>query len=101
VREYRNGHPECQESPVRLCAERPDAAQVARAVERTDPRELPNLVAEAFMTRGPVTVGTEELACHALQPMERRASRISVLAVTDGGRCVGMLRLHDIVRSGL
>ena len=72
-----------------------------RAVARTDPRELPNLVAEAFMTRGPVTVGTEELAYHALQLMERRASQISVLPVTDGDDCVGLLRLHDIVRSGL
>ncbi|MBC7931134.1 MAG: KpsF/GutQ family sugar-phosphate isomerase [Rubrivivax sp.] len=72
-----------------------------RAIERTNPRELENLRAETFMTRGPVTVAPDELAYHALQLMEGRPSQISVLPVADGGRCVGLLRLHDIVRSGL
>jgi len=34
--------------------------------------------------------------------MENRPSQISVLPVTDeNGAAVGLLRLHDIVRSGL
>jgi arabinose-5-phosphate isomerase len=34
--------------------------------------------------------------------MENRPSQISVLPVVDSGRrCVGLLRLHDLVRSGL
>jgi arabinose-5-phosphate isomerase len=34
--------------------------------------------------------------------MEDRPSQISVLPVVDtDGRCVGLIRLHDIVRSGL
>jgi arabinose-5-phosphate isomerase len=42
------------------------------------------------------------LAYDALQLMENRPSQISVLPVVDmSGRCVGLLRLHDIVRSGL
>jgi arabinose-5-phosphate isomerase len=72
-----------------------------RAVERTDPRELQNLRAESFMTRDPVTVAPSELAYDALRLMEDRPSQISVLPVVEGGRCVGLLRLHDIVRSGL
>ena len=72
-----------------------------RAVERTDPRELPDLRAESFMTRDPTTVAPAELAYDALRLMEERPSQISVLPVVGDGRCVGLLRLHDIVRSGL
>lgn len=72
-----------------------------RAVERTDPRELSDLTAESFMTRDPVTVAPTGLAYDALRLMEERPSQISVLPVVDAGRCVGLLRLHDIVRSGL
>jgi arabinose-5-phosphate isomerase len=72
-----------------------------RAVERTDPRELSGLRAESFMTRDPVTVMPAELAYDALRLMEDRPSQISVLPVVEAGRCVGLLRLHDIIRSGL
>ena len=72
-----------------------------RAVERTDPRELSGLRAESFMTRDPVTVAPAVLAYDALRLMEDRPSQISVLPVVGNGRCVGLLRLHDIVRSGL
>jgi arabinose-5-phosphate isomerase len=42
------------------------------------------------------------LAHAALQLMENRPSQIAVLPVVEpDGRCVGLLRLHDIVRSGL
>jgi arabinose-5-phosphate isomerase len=38
----------------------------------------------------------------ALQLMENRPSQISVLPVVErDGRSVGLLRLHDIIRSGL
>jgi arabinose-5-phosphate isomerase len=34
--------------------------------------------------------------------MEDRPSQINVLPVVNGqGKCVGLIRLHDIVRSGL
>jgi arabinose-5-phosphate isomerase len=72
-----------------------------RAVERTDPRALSELRAESFMTRDPVTVAPAALAYDALRLMEDRPSQISVLPVVEAGRCVGLLRLHDIVRSGL
>jgi arabinose-5-phosphate isomerase len=73
-----------------------------RAIQQIGPGELEALKAEAFMTREPVTVAPDELAYDALQLMENRPSQISVLPVVDGARrCVGLLRLHDVVRSGL
>ncbi|MEO1466402.1 MAG: CBS domain-containing protein, partial [Cyanobacteria bacterium J06633_1] len=39
---------------------------------------------------------------HALQLMEKRESQISVLPVVDQDqKSIGLIRLHDIVRSGL
>src|SRR6266550_2243054 len=73
-----------------------------RAIQKSNPAELKNLFAEAFMTCNPVTVMPDELAYSALQLMENRPSQISVLPVVDSEkRCVGLLRLHDLVRSGL
>jgi len=73
-----------------------------RAIQKSNPAELINLNAEGFMTRNPVTISPDELAYSALQLMENRSSQISVLPVVDAGkRCVGLVRLHDLVRSGL
>ncbi|HEX7956960.1 MAG TPA: KpsF/GutQ family sugar-phosphate isomerase, partial [Pyrinomonadaceae bacterium] len=75
---------------------------VRRALERVRLEELAGLTAESLMTRDPVVVAPEQLAYAALQLMENRPSQIAVLPVVDGdGRAVGLLRLHDIVRSGL
>ena len=73
-----------------------------RAIQQVGAGELGRLKAEAFMTRDPVTVAPDELAYGALQLMENRPSQISVLPVVDAARrSVGLLRLHDVVRSGL
>jgi arabinose-5-phosphate isomerase len=54
------------------------------------------------MTREPSVTTPGALAYAALQMMENRPSQISVLPVVDPeGRSVGLLRLHDIIRSGL
>lgn len=54
------------------------------------------------MTCNPVVVFSDTLAYHALQLMEDRRSQISVLPFVDQERrCVGLIRLHDIVKSGL
>jgi arabinose-5-phosphate isomerase len=54
------------------------------------------------MTKNPTTAVPEMLAFDTLQLMENRPFQISVLPVVDEeGNCVGLLRLHDIVRSGL
>ncbi|PSB04139.1 KpsF/GutQ family sugar-phosphate isomerase [Merismopedia glauca] len=73
-----------------------------RAIQQTDPTELGKLYAGKIMTRNPSVVLPTDLAYDALQMMENRPSQISVLPVVDEDRiCVGLIRLHDVVRSGL
>jgi len=73
-----------------------------RAIQRMDHASLEDLKSEEIMTRNPVVIGADTLAYDALRLMEDRPSQISVLPVVDGARaCVGLIRLHDIVRSGL
>jgi arabinose-5-phosphate isomerase len=55
-----------------------------------------------MMTKNPIVATPEMLAFDALRLMEDRPRQIAVLPVVDEqGICVGLLRLHDIVRSGL
>lgn len=73
-----------------------------RTVEKTQPESLSQLSAEQMMTRSPITALPEMLAFDALKLMEDRPSQISVLPVVDeSSQCVGLLRLHDVVRAGL
>jgi len=73
-----------------------------RAIQKSDPASLANLRSDELMTRNPAVASPELLAYDALRLMEDRPSQISVLPVVDGDRvCVGLIRLHDIVRSGL
>ncbi|HZI18933.1 MAG TPA: KpsF/GutQ family sugar-phosphate isomerase [Pyrinomonadaceae bacterium] len=73
-----------------------------RALQKAGPEELSSLAAAQLMTREPVVATPDTLAYAALQLMEQRPSQISVLPVVEcDGLCVGLLRLHDIVRSGL
>jgi arabinose-5-phosphate isomerase len=73
-----------------------------RTIERTNGETLADLTAAQMMTASPISATPDMLAYDALQLMENRPSQISVLPVVDGdGACVGLLRLHDIVRSGL
>lgn len=73
-----------------------------RAIERLDQSSLAVLTGNDFMTRSPIAASPDLLAYDALRLMEDRRSQISVLPVVDDEkRCVGLIRLHDIVRSGL
>lgn len=73
-----------------------------RAIQKSDPASLAKLRSDELMTRNPAVASPELLAYDALRLMEDRPSQISVLPVVDGDRvCVGLIRLHDIVRSGL
>ncbi|MDX6614722.1 MAG: arabinose-5-phosphate isomerase [Blastocatellia bacterium] len=73
-----------------------------RSLQKANYADLPNIKCEELMTRGPVVVTPDMLAFDALRLMEDRPSQISVLPVVDGEQaCVGLIRVHDIVRSGL
>lgn len=73
-----------------------------RALQKIKHAELETLDAGAIMTRDPIVASPDLLAYDALQLMEDRPSQISVLPVINQERiCVGLIRLHDIVRSGL
>ena len=73
-----------------------------RAIQRLEHAALEKLTGDEIMTRNPVVAMPSLLAYDALRLMEDRPSQISVLPVVDEERaCVGLIRLHDIVRSGL
>ncbi len=75
---------------------------VRRALQKAELADLEKLDGAAMMTPRPVVAAPEMLAYAALRLMEDRSSQISVLPVVDDAeRCVGLLRLHDIIRSGL
>jgi arabinose-5-phosphate isomerase len=69
---------------------------VRRALEQHD--DIRELDAVAVMTRTPVSIGPEALIHDALVLMEDRPRQISVLPVVDHGRCLGLVRIHDLYR---
>jgi arabinose-5-phosphate isomerase len=75
-----------------------------RSLQRLSSADLAfaNIKCDDLMTRNPIVANSDMLAFDALRLMEDRPSQINVLPVVDGeGLCVGLIRLHDIVRSGL
>jgi arabinose-5-phosphate isomerase len=73
-----------------------------RTIERAKAGNLDGLTAANMMTSTPTTISANVLAYEALRLMENRPSQIAVLPVIDeAGRACGLIRLHDIVRSGL
>ena len=73
-----------------------------RSLQKIDYANLSKIRSEELMTINPIIARPEMLAFDALRLMEDRPSQISVLPVVDGqSACVGLIRLHDIVRSGL
>jgi len=73
-----------------------------RALQKIKVSELEHLECDSIMTRNPVVAAPEMLAYEALRLMEDRPRQIAVLPVVNAERvCVGLIRLHDIVRNGL
>ncbi len=70
-----------------------------RALQAHD--DIRGLRARDVMTPTPVTVARDATLHEALRLMEDRPSQISVLAVLEPetGRCVGLLRLHDVYQA--
>jgi arabinose-5-phosphate isomerase len=75
-----------------------------RSFQRIGAKDLAfaNITCDDLMTRYPAVASPDMLAYDALRLMEDRPSQINVLPVVDDEKkCVGLIRLHDIVRSGL
>jgi arabinose-5-phosphate isomerase len=70
-----------------------------RALERCD--DIRTLHAADVMARRPIVIDPEARLHDAVHLMENRPSQLSVLPVVspDSGRCVGLLRLHDIFQA--
>jgi arabinose-5-phosphate isomerase len=72
---------------------------VRRAFEKYD--DFKNLPVSDIMTKTPTTLNPDSFLGDALAIMENRKSQISVCpVVAQDGKCVGVLRLHDIILSG-
>lgn len=69
---------------------------VRRALERHD--DIRELDALSIMTRTPVSIAPDALIHDALLLMEDRPSQISVLPVVERGKCLGLIRIHDLYR---
>lgn len=69
---------------------------IRRAVQQQ--RIAPETIVDEIMTPSPVTIASNASLNDALLLMEQRDRQLGVLAVVDGSTCVGVVRLHDIVR---
>ncbi len=73
---------------------------VRRSLERYE--DIRPITAADVMTPNPITIHPEALLGEALATMERRERQIGVLPVVgSAGECLGVVRIHDIVRSTL
>ncbi len=68
-----------------------------RMLEKTV--SIETVKADDIMTSNPKTIGPDELAVNALD--ELRKNGISQLAVTENGKYLGIIHLHDLIREGL
>jgi arabinose-5-phosphate isomerase len=56
----------------------------------------------SLMTTQPKTISPEALAYDAMRIMEANQQRpITVLVVVDGTKCLGLIKIHDILQSGI
>lgn len=73
---------------------------IRRALQKFD--DIRNYTVEDIMTKSPVSISPEAYIGEALTLMENRQSQISVLPVIDDEKkCVGVVRIHDIIRNGI
>jgi len=61
--------------------------------------DLLDAAVEDVMTKGPLTVRPDRLASEALEILN--SMKRTVLFVVDGGRTVGLVHMHDLLRAGV
>jgi len=72
---------------------------VRRILQQTE--NMTGLKSSSVMTKCPITINEDAYLHEALALMENRNSEISVLPVVDDfGNIKGVIRIHDIIRSG-
>jgi arabinose-5-phosphate isomerase len=60
---------------------------------------LVDLTVDEVMTKNPITTAPDQLASSALQQIN--ASKVQVLFVTEAGRPVGVIHVHELLRAGV
>ena len=60
---------------------------------------IADVVAADIMNKNPKTISRNELAIKAFEQMEKNS--ITQLVVTDGGKYLGMIHLHDLLKEGI
>jgi arabinose-5-phosphate isomerase len=53
-----------------------------------------------LMTKNPRSVGQDVLAFDAMKLMEEKGP-VTALVVLEQGKCVGLIRMHDILQAGI
>ena len=61
--------------------------------------DLQSATVDEIMTRNPKTIARDSLASEALELLN--SSKITTLVVTDAGKPVGIIHLHDLLRAGV
>lgn len=73
---------------------------VRRILQEND--DIRALIIGDVMVKKPITVSPDALLGEALAMMENRPNQISILPVVDNmNKCLGIIRIHDILRTGL
>ncbi len=74
-----------------------------RGLKKHPATEWSKLKAENLMTYDPITISKNTLAIEALKLMENnRKKSIGILPIVNKDMiCLGLLRLHDLIQSGL
>ena len=61
--------------------------------------DLMSALVDDVMTRGPKTVARDTLASEALEMLN--SSKVTALMVTDAGKPIGIVHIHDLLRAGV
>lgn len=64
-------------------------------------KDVTSLTVEDVLTPNPISISPNATLHDALSLMEQRVNQLSALPVVDNGVCIGLIRVHDIVRANL
>lgn len=58
--------------------------------------DLSSMFVNTIMTKNPISISPRASLKEAVEMMENRTSQLSVLPVVEDGKCLGLIRIHDI-----